>query len=103
MRSSEIAGLIKTLESQLLLLDSQKAIIESQLAQLRRHLESIADTDEWVTVQSFAALTGLRAKTVSNYCSMGKIVRINKIKGRYLIHVDEVPNYCKMEIHHAGY
>jgi hypothetical protein len=97
-----MAKLIQTLENQLLLLENQRILIESQLLQLRRHLGSIYETDEWITVEKFATLTGLRCKTVSNYCSMGKIVRTNKIKGRYLIHIDEISNYCKQEIHNAG-
>jgi hypothetical protein len=75
---------VKELDELLLLLD--QAQHKANILKWRL----IADSKEWITVREYAARTGLKPKTVSNYCSQGKIHSV-KIDGKHFINITQLP------------
>lgn len=76
----------------------RKAIEE--LSQLEKEVEAIQayEEKEWLTAPQFGQLSGLSAKTISNYCGAGKIKICRKnSEGQWEIHVKELEKVSNRE------
>lgn len=72
--------------------------IEKELWEFRRMIRALVPEKEWYTTQEFASLTGIKAKTVTNYCGKGQITNTKKnARGQYLIHKSELKNFLPVE------
>lgn len=79
---------------------TQKELIQSleavqkELGRIQNLVAAFIPEKEWYTSQEFAAKSGIKAKTVSNYCGKGRFKRLKKTdNGQYLIHKSELEKW----------
>lgn len=81
------------------ILEKIRVAIE-ELNQLKKEVEAIQayEEKEWLTAPQFGQLSGLSAKTVSNYCGAGRIQRCRKnSEEQWEIHVSELERISNKE------
>lgn len=68
--------------------------MELQLQQLKKLVQTNIPQSEWLSTQQFAELTGLKAKTVSNYAGKGRFQKVRKGNNKqWLIHISELNHF----------
>lgn len=68
--------------------------VESELKRFQDLVKELVPEKEWYSSQEFAAKTGLKVKTVSNYCGKGRLERVKQDSaGKWLIHQSELKKW----------